>query len=150
MKKGILLITVGIITILLLVFLTGCGSDTLNALQQSAQKDSASESGSSEEHSEEDPPADSADSGPHIEPTENPETNCSTLNPHPMAEGMAEQFKASYDEIMTWYCDGAAFSDILIALETEELVDLSVEELLMMVEDNTWEEVWQDLGVDPK
>jgi hypothetical protein len=49
---------------------------------------------------------------------------------------------------MTWYCDGAAFSDILLALETAELVDTSVEELLIMVEDSTWEEIWQELEVD--
>jgi hypothetical protein len=150
MKKRKLFITIGIISILILLILTGCGTDTLKAFQQSAQKESSSVSGSSEEHSEESPPLDSADSDSHAEPTENPETNCSTLNPHPMAEGMAEQFEASYDEIMTWYCDGAAFSDILLALETEELVDLSVEELLVMVEESTWEEIWEDLGVNPE
>ena len=49
---------------------------------------------------------------------------------------------------MTLYCDGYAFSDILLALETEQLVDQSTEELLLLLETSTWEEIWQDLGVE--
>jgi hypothetical protein len=78
---------------------------------------------------------------------DDPETNCSAINPHPMAEGISETFEISYDDVMTLYCDGYAFSDILLALETAQLVDNSAEELLMLLDDQTWEEIWQDLGV---
>lgn len=149
MNKRKSIIAAGIISILLIVFLTGCGADILKTSLNPSQKETISESDSGEELTEDGSAPVSSEGESPVEPTENPETSCSTLNPHPMAEGMAEQFEASYDEIMTWYCDGAAFSDILLALETEELVDLSAEELLGMVEDKTWEEIWDDLGVDP-
>lgn len=31
----------------------------------------------------------------------NPETDCSTLNPHPIAQGMVDTYDVSYDEVMT-------------------------------------------------
>ncbi len=137
-------IALGILSILLILTMIGCGTDTLKSSEHSPQDEFISEGESPPEHAEDE----ISEGGSPAEPTENPEINCSSLNPHPMAEGMAESFEVSYDQIMTWYCDGAAFSDILLALETEELVDLSVEELLNMVEDKTWEEIWQDLGVE--
>ena len=146
MKRGKLIFAIGIISILFLLLLTGCGANALKISQHPPQEDTITEAESAQGESGAAP----AESESPPEPTENPETNCSTLNPHPMAEGMAEQFEASYDEIMTWYCDGYAFSDILLALETEELVELSFEELLSMVEESTWEEIWQKLGVNPK
>jgi hypothetical protein len=79
----------------------------------------------------------------------NQETDCSTLNPHPIAQGMEETFDVTYDEIMTWYCDGFAFSDILLALETSELAEVSVPDLLLLIEDQSWEEIWDDLGINP-
>jgi len=51
---------------------------------------------------------------------------------------------------MTLYCDGFAFSDILLALETEQLVDQSYEDLLSLLETNSWEKIWDDLGVSPE
>jgi len=77
----------------------------------------------------------------------NPETDCSTLNPHPIAQGMVETFDISYDEVMTWYCDGYAFSDILLALETSDLADVPVPDLLPLTENQSWDEIWDDLGV---
>jgi hypothetical protein len=157
MKKGKLFITIGIVSLLLLLFLTGCGTDTLKSAENTSQEETIAEDGSSEEaamgESNEETTTDGSDGEPAeeesgVEPTENPQTNCSSLNPHPMAEGMAEQFDVTYDEVMTWYCDGSAFSDILLALETEQLVDQSPEELLSMLEDSSWEEIWQDLGVE--
>lgn len=79
----------------------------------------------------------------------NPETDCSTLNPHPVAQSMVETFNVSYDEVMTWYCDGYAFSDILLALETSDLADVPVPDLLPLVRNQSWEEIWDDLGVNP-
>lgn len=153
MKREKLFIAIGILSILLLVTMTGCGTDVLKSSQHSPQAESSAEEGSSGESSEgESTEGESSDMTSEedsaAESTENPETNCSTLNPHPMAEGIAEQFGLSYDQVMTWYCDGYAFSDILLALETEELVDLTTEDLLSMIEDKTWEEIWEELGVE--
>ena len=130
MKKGILIIAVGFISLLLMLCLAGCGGDTLKASYYSSRDQISSLDDSSEES------------------PGKPETNCSTLNPHPLAEGMAEQFEVSYEEIMTWYCDGYAFSDILLALETEQLVDQPARDLLNLLQTHTWEEIWIDLGVD--
>lgn len=83
-------------------------------------------------------------------PDDNPDTNCSAINPHPLAEGMAETFEITYDEVMTLYCDGYAFSDILLALETSELVDQSPSALLARLRTRTWQELWDEFGVNPK
>jgi hypothetical protein len=148
MKKKHLFISAGMISLLLLLFLTGCGSDTLKSAQNSPQEEVMTEEESGEDIVTSGSEGESSQDESQVIPTENPETNCSALNPHPMAEGMAETFEVSYDQVMTWYCDGSAFSDILLALETEQLVDQSPEELLSMLEDSTWEEIWQELGVE--
>ena len=148
MKRGHITISVGLISLLILLFLTGCGSETLKFSQNASQEGQIAEEGSSEEIGAGQSQGESTEDETQVEPTENPETNCSTLNPHPMAEGMAETFEVSYDQVMTWYCDGSAFSDILLALETEQLVDQSAEELLSMVDESTWEEIWVKLGVE--
>ena len=166
MKKTKTIITVGIISLLLLLFLTGCGTEPIKSAQNTSQEATVAEDGSSEaadmgdtgeeattdgtseEATTDGSSGEAAEDEASLEPTENPETNCSSLNPHPMAEGMAEQFDVTYDEVMTWYCDGAAFSDILLALETDLLVDQTPEELLSMLEDSTWEEIWVELGVE--
>ena len=82
--------------------------------------------------------------------SENPETNCSAINPHPVAEGMTESFEITYDEVMTLYCDGYAFTDILLALETSELVDQSPETILVRLRTRTWQDIWDEFGVSPE
>lgn len=173
MNRGKLIIAVGLVSILLLLISTGCTADSLKSSQHSSPEEplteevstideesttdeestSTDEAASAEEESTTEDEGTSEDETTteddvEAEPTENPETNCSSLNPHPLAESMTEQFEVTYEEVMTWYCDGAAFSDILLALETVDLVDKSVEDLLSMVKDMTWEEIWQELGVE--
>jgi PBP1b-binding outer membrane lipoprotein LpoB len=80
---------------------------------------------------------------------EKSETDCAALNPHPMAESISGKFEITYDEVMVLYCDGYAFSDILLALETTTLVDQNVADLLIQLETKNWEEIWDDLGVNP-
>ena len=76
--------------------------------------------------------------------------NCTALDPHPVAQSIEEKFDVSYDDIMGWYCGGSAFSDILLALETEKLSDVPVPDLLLKVKTQTWEEIWLDLGITPE
>lgn len=80
---------------------------------------------------------------------EDPDTNCSAVNPHPVAEGMAETFEITYDEVMTLYCDGYAFSDILLALETSELVDETPTALLARLRTRSWQEIWDEYAISP-
>ncbi|NQS91113.1 MAG: hypothetical protein HQ574_01775 [Chloroflexi bacterium] len=123
-------ITIAFGMILLLLVSAGCQSDSLKASYFQSEPETTSLEESTED------------------PVENPETNCAAINPHPVAEGMAETYQITYEEVMTLYCDGFAFSDILLALETTTLVDQSPEDLLALLETRTWEEIWADLGVN--
>jgi len=127
--KPKLIISLGII--LLLISTVGCQSNSLNASNSLSKPEETSLDESA------------------TEPVENPDTNCSAINPHPVAEGMTETFEITYDEVMTLYCDGYAFSDILLALETSELVDQSPEALLVRLRTRTWQEIWDEFGVSP-
>lgn len=127
--KPKLIISLGII--LLLISTVGCQSNSLNASNSLSKPEETSLDESA------------------TEPVENPDTNCSAINPHPVAEGMTETFDITYDEVMILYCDGYAFSDILLALETSELVDQSPEALLVRLRTRTWQEIWDEFGVSP-
>lgn len=173
MKNAKWIFIFALLSLLLLLFAAGCSAENLKSSQRAPQEETtpieeASPDNEGEETSEEtsgedetssqddataedstsDQAEDTGEEGSDPQPTENPETNCSSLNPHPLGESIAEQFGMTYDEVMTIYCDGYAFSDILLALETEELVELSAEELLAMVKEKTWEEIWDELGVE--
>ncbi len=63
---------------------------------------------------------------------------------------MTETFEITYDEVMTLYCDGYAFSDILLSLETSELVDQTPAALLARLRTRTWQEIWDEFGVNLK
>ena len=129
MKTKVIII-LGII--LVLISTVGCQSNSLSASNSLSKPEATA-------------PEESA--GVAIE---NPDTNCSAINPHPVAEGMTETFEITYDEVMTLYCDGYAFSDILLALETSELVDQSPEALLARLRTRSWQEIWDEFGVSPE
>ena len=119
-------------TIFLLICMVGCQSDP----QEASSFLSKPEVTSPEESTEEE--------------IEDPDTNCSAINPHPVAEGITETFDITYDEVMTLYCDGYAFTDILLALETSELVDQTPVALLARLRTRTWQEIWDEFGVSPE
>lgn len=53
----------------------------------------------------------------------------------------------SPEEVMGWFCNGADFEDIIIALETEDQTGVPAEDLLTMLAGGmTWEEIWQSIG----
>jgi hypothetical protein len=86
-----------------------------------------------------------------VEPEAEAEIHCTDPDPHPMGESIAEKFEVSYEQVMTWYCRGDAFSDILLALETAKLVeDQEIEALLERLESEDWEKIWADLDVRPE
>jgi len=65
-----------------------------------------------------------------------------------IGKNIAGQFKdTSFEQIMTWFCNGAEFEDILIALQTEKVTDQPAHGLLeMLVAGLTWDEIWQTIG----
>jgi len=67
----------------------------------------------------------------------------------PIGQSIADDYEtASYDQVMTWFCDGAEFEDILVALETEIQTETPASDMLQMLADDfTWEEIWQLVGL---
>ncbi|MGD2158608.1 MAG: DUF5667 domain-containing protein [Anaerolineales bacterium] len=81
---------------------------------------------------------------------------CVGVDPHPVAEGLAEDYDVTEEQIMEWFCDrNFGFGEIMHALETSEITlddidiqDYSPEELLDMKEEmGGWGKVWQELGL---
>lgn len=73
--------------------------------------------------------------------------HCTEVDPHPVAQGIARKFDVTYEEVMTWFCSGNSFDDILLALQTAELIDRPAGELLDMKEDSSWDQLWEELGL---
>jgi hypothetical protein len=82
-------------------------------------------------------------------PSETTAPNCLGDEISPIGQSIAEDYgSASYEQVITWFCDGAEFEDILVALETETLVDTPAEEMLQMLADGfTWDEIWLFVGL---
>lgn len=73
--------------------------------------------------------------------------DCTDSNPHPIGQNIAETYiSTSYVEVMTWFCAGYSFENILIALETSEAVNVPAETLLEMLLEKSWEEIWVEVG----
>jgi hypothetical protein len=81
------------------------------------------------------------------EPAPADDIYCTEVDPHPVAQGIARRFEVTYEEVMTWFCGGHSFDDILLALETAELVDRPAGELLTLKENSSWDELWEELGL---
>ena len=64
-----------------------------------------------------------------------------------MGESIADKFNAAYEDVMGWYCDGYAFEDILLALQTSQLVEDSPQSLLSRLDTRSWEEIWEELDL---
>jgi hypothetical protein len=67
----------------------------------------------------------------------------------PIAVSIAEDYEfTDYAEVINWFCNGAEFEDILVALETESQTGTPAEEMLQMLADGfTWDEIWQLIGL---
>ena len=77
------------------------------------------------------------------------EAECPGEGTNTIGQGIADEYEfTSYDEVMIWFCDGAEFEDILVALQTEELSDTPAEEMLVMLAEGlTWEDIWLVVGL---
>jgi hypothetical protein len=84
-----------------------------------------------------------------IQPVETPEADCPGEETNTIGQGIADEYDfASYEEVMTWFCSGAEFEDILVALQTEDQTGTPAEEMLVMLAEGfTWEEIWLVIGL---
>jgi hypothetical protein len=85
-------------------------------------------------------------------PTEIPQpgtSDCFYPNglPDAIGQSIADTYTITYDEVMTWNCDGYSYDDIMIALETSAATDVPVDDLLARLEEKTWEEIWVEIGL---
>ena len=76
--------------------------------------------------------------------------NCAGPDPLPIGESIAQTYDVTYEQVMTWFCSGYTFDDILIALETSQATDANAADLLAMSKDMSWEDIWVKVGFTPK
>lgn len=74
--------------------------------------------------------------------------DCYGSETHKIGEGIAEKFEVPYEMIMDWFCVGNQLEDILLALQTSQLISISPDELLTKrVNGQKWDRIWEDLGL---
>lgn len=74
--------------------------------------------------------------------------NCTETNPHPVGQSIAQTYHTSYEEVMTFFCTGVPFEDIVLGYQTAKAAGIEVEEALTLWYDlGSWEEVWIELGI---
>jgi hypothetical protein len=79
---------------------------------------------------------------------EDPAGDCFATERHKVGEGIAATFEIPYEQVMTWFCQGSEFDDILLALQTSEGTGLPVEELLeKRAGGQSWEDIWKAIGL---
>jgi hypothetical protein len=84
---------------------------------------------------------------PEAAPTAN--TQCAETDPHPIAQSIAETYDAPYEEVMSFFCTGVAFEDIVLAYQTADLAEIEVKEALTLWYDfGSWEAVWDELSLN--
>ena len=83
------------------------------------------------------------------QPVETPDADCPGEETNTIGQGIADEYEfASYEVVMTWFCKGAEFEDVLVALQTEEQSGTPAEEMLVMLAGGfTWEEIWLVVGL---
>lgn len=67
----------------------------------------------------------------------------------PVGKSIADDYDfSSYEQVMTWFCNGAEFEDILVALETQSQTGTPADEMLQMLAGGfTWDNIWQIIGL---
>jgi hypothetical protein len=75
---------------------------------------------------------------------------CVGVEPHPVAQRLADTYDVAYEDIMTWFCEGRyGLGEIMHALQTSDDEDGNAPEqvLLRKTELGGWGQVWQELGL---
>lgn len=71
---------------------------------------------------------------------------CIIQDSNPIGLSISETYKISYEQVMTWNCEGYPFEDILLALETSQSVQVPTTSLLKMSLEKEWDEIWKEIG----
>lgn len=75
---------------------------------------------------------------------------------HPLAAKIVERFSngegegaaVSEEQVMTWFCQGNSFGEIMLALMTQKFDGTNPEEMLQMRKDGIgWGNIWKDKGL---
>ncbi len=77
-------------------------------------------------------------------------TDCEGAEPHPIGQSIAEAYAVPYEQVMTWFCSGYSFDNIMVALETSQAVDVPAQTLLDMLLEKDWDAIWEEVGFTPK
>ena len=80
---------------------------------------------------------------------ETPPAECPGEQQNLIGQGIAGEYEfTSYAEVMNWFCDGAEFEDILVALQTEDQTEFPAEEMLILLSEGfNWEDIWLVIGL---
>lgn len=79
---------------------------------------------------------------------QDPAGDCFATERHKVGESIAATFEVPYEQVITWFCQGSEFADILLALQTSEETGLPVEELLeKRAGGQSWDEIWKEIGL---
>jgi hypothetical protein len=66
--------------------------------------------------------------------------------PHPVGASIAARYQVEYSLVMSWFCDGYGFGQIMLALETSKLSSEAPEDLLALrTKGFGWGEIWKDM-----
>lgn len=93
-------------------------------------------------------PSDDMETIPELDLTEGPD--CYGEETHPIGESIADLFPeiTDYDQVMTWFCNGFEFEDIVTALETQLASGTPVSDLLALFQSGKdWDTIWVELGI---
>jgi hypothetical protein len=67
---------------------------------------------------------------------------------HPVGEKIAATYNVTYEEVMGYFCHGAGFGQIMLALQTQEITQTPAADLLQMKkEQGGWGQLWHSLGI---
>jgi hypothetical protein len=125
------------VVVILLLALSGCGTPTGGTVEPGAMALPESGEGGAD------------DAVPAVvEWATDP--NCAETNPHPIGQSLAETYEVPYETVMIWFCSGFPFEEISQALATSEVSGRDPQELLVMRANQTWEEIWRELGIVPQ
>jgi hypothetical protein len=77
-----------------------------------------------------------------------PAAECLSPEAQTMGGSIAANFEITYEQVMSWFCAGHGFEDILLALETADSVDVPPADLLSKLEQGqSWDEIWKEIGL---
>jgi hypothetical protein len=75
-------------------------------------------------------------------------SDCYGSERHKIGQGIADKFEVPYEQIMSWFCGGSQFEDILLALQTSRLISVSTDELLVKrANGQKWDDIWEVMGM---